>query len=393
MSAPEPTPSDHADETIDAALPPLFWDGDGDEWLEESSPEFAALRAIVEDANRDATPREIAERCKEKGNSSVKYGVANKLYARYAVEHYTAGLAAGCDDDALNGTLYCNRAHAGLLLKNHRKAHRDAVRATEMIPRNVKGWFRAAKAALALEMVDECARCCVGGLEIEGDNRELKVMLREAKRLVEKREKQATLDAEEKVRIRAYVETLKAKKIRLGPATLGSGERFPTVDPSTSAATYWTLFVYPESMQTDVVEAASEISTLGEHLDVLFNPAGPPLEWDSRGHYTRDSVEVYWQTNAAVPYTWEQVETKMLDAAGLSKREADDDTRKEIEAMAKGGGKVDSRDQFMRRIDPKIKLGDLFREKEFVIAGHPVLYVVAKGTEFHQQFLNGEWEL
>ena len=262
-----------------------------------------------------------------------------------------------------------------------------------MIPRNVKGWFRAAKAALALEMVDECARCCVGGLEIECDNRELKVMLREAKRLVEKREKQATLDAEEKLRIRAYVETLKAKKIRLGPATLGSGERFPTVDPSTSAATYWTLFVYPESMQTDVVEAASEISTLGEHLDVLFNPAGPPLEWDSRGHYTRDSVEVYWQTNAAVPYTWEQVETKMLDAAGVSKREADDDTRKEIEAMAKGGGKVDSRDQFMRRIDPKIKLGDLFREKEFVIAGHPVLYVVAKGTEFHQQFLNGEWEL
>ena len=69
MSAPEPTPSDHADETIDAALPPLFWDGDGDEWLEESSPEFAALRAIVEDANR----------------SAISLGVANKLYARYAV--------------------------------------------------------------------------------------------------------------------------------------------------------------------------------------------------------------------------------------------------------------------------------------------------------------------
>ena len=122
--------------------------------MERSSPEFAALRAIVEDANRDATPREIAERCKER-NSSVKYGVANKLYARYAVEHYTAGLAAKCGDDGVERTLYCNRAHAGLLLKNHRKAHRDAVRATEMIPRNVKGWFRAAKAALALEMVDE----------------------------------------------------------------------------------------------------------------------------------------------------------------------------------------------------------------------------------------------
>ena len=95
-------------------------------------------------------------------------------------------------------------------------------------------------------------------------------MLREAKRLVEKREKQATLDAEE-VRIRAYVETLKAKKIQL-VRRRWEVANVSDVDPSTSAATYWTLFVYPESMQTDVVEAASEISTLGEHLDVLFNP-------------------------------------------------------------------------------------------------------------------------
>jgi len=85
------------------------------------------------------------------------------------------------------------------------------------------------------------------------------------------------------------------------------------------------------------------------------------------------------------------VETKLLDAAGVTRREADDDTRREIVAAEKT--KVDPRDQFMRVIDPKTKLGDLLREKEFVMAGHPVFYVVAKGTEFRQQFLNGEWEL
>jgi len=28
-----------------------------------------------------------------------------------------------------------------------------------------------------------------------------------------------------------------------------------------------------------------------------------------------------------------------------------------------------------------------------VLAGHPVFYVIAKGTEFRQRFLDGEWEI
>lgn len=374
-------------------LPAMFWDGDGDAWMDESSEDFQALRALLEDQNAEKTPRERAELCKDKGNSSVKYGKANPLYARYAVEHYTMGLASGCEDEDVRGALLANRAHAGLLLKNYRKAHTDAVAATKIVPANVKAWFRAAKAALALEDAEECARCCVGGLEVEGDNRELKVMLREAKRMVDKREKQAVLDETEKARVRAYVEALKTRGLRFGPASLGSGDRLPTVDERANEATYWTLVVYPESMQTDVVEAASETSTIGQHLDVLFDPNGPPLEWDSKRAYARDAVEVYWQTKAAVPYSWEQIETKLLDAAGVTKRATDDDARREIEAMEKGSNKVDSRDQFMRKLDENTKLGDLFRDDDFIIAGHPVFYIIAKGTEFRQQFLDGEWEL
>jgi hypothetical protein len=288
--------------------------------------------------------------------------------------------------------LYANRSYCGLLLKNYRKAYEDGVKATIADGANVKGWFRAAKAALALEEAEACARCCVGGLEVEGDNRDLKVLLREAKRLVEKREKQAVLDAEEKVRISAYATALRNKGVRLGPATLGSGEHMPALRAEDGSLTYWTLFVYPESMQTDVIEAVGEGDALGAHLDVLFDPAGPPLAWDSKKAYTRETVEVYWQTKATTPYTWAQVETKLLDAAGVTRREADDETRREIDAVEKQT--VDPRDQFMRLIDPDTTtLGTLVREEDFVIAGHPVFYIVAKGTEFRQQFLDGEWEL
>lgn len=391
--------SDASAANKDEVLPPLFWtsgdDGNADDWMDETSPEFEALKAIVRESQTPQTPRERAEQAKEKGNASIKYK-ANKMYVRYAVEHYTTGILCGYEDDrGLMSALYSNRAYAALLLKNYRKAYEDGLKAVEYDGGNVKGWFRAAKGALALEKAEECARCCVGGLEIEGDNRDLKVMLREAKRLVEKREKQAKLDAEEKTRIQAYVEALKMKQVRLGPATFQTGERMPTIastsTPESTKFNYWTLFVYPESMQTDMVEAMHEDDELGAHLDVLFDPNGQPLQWDSKNQYTRDTVELYWQTNASTPYTWEQVETKLLDAAGVTRREADDDTRREIVAAEKT--KVDPRDQFMRVIDPKTKLGDLLREEEFVMAGHPVFYVVAKGTEFRQQFLNGEWEL
>lgn len=32
----------------------------------------------------------------------------------------------------------------------------------------------------------------------------------------------------------------------------------------------------------------------GEYLDVLFDFAGSSFEWDERGAYVRDLVEVYW---------------------------------------------------------------------------------------------------
>jgi hypothetical protein len=74
------------------------------------------------------------------GNDALKQGLAirKKFYLRKAVDHYTAGIAVGISDAALNSVLHANRAQAELKLGNSRNAMRDALRAVQLDPDNMK---------------------------------------------------------------------------------------------------------------------------------------------------------------------------------------------------------------------------------------------------------------
>ena len=54
---------------------------------------------------------------------------------------------------------------------------------------------------------------------------------------------------------------------------------------------------------------------------------------------------------------------------------------------------IDPRDQKMMLIDESKTLGEVLAEDDCVVPGHPIVYIVAKGTEFREKFLAGEWEL
>ena len=131
-------------------LPALFWDGSEDWINEENCADFAALQSLKFD---DQTPEERAEDYKGKGNHALKYR-HNKIYVRKAVQHYTLALLEEFDNAPLRSVLYSNRAHAALLLGNFGKALDDAKESIRLDPKNIKGWFRAAKSALALEKID-----------------------------------------------------------------------------------------------------------------------------------------------------------------------------------------------------------------------------------------------
>ena len=67
------------------------------------------------------------------------------------------------------------------------------------------------------------------------------------------------------------------------------------------------MFVYPETMQTDAVEDFVEADSLQQHLDVMFSPDAPPLDWDDEHEYTRDKLELYYLSHAAKPLPLEQL--------------------------------------------------------------------------------------
>ncbi len=62
---------------------------------------------------------------------------------------------------------------------------------------------------------------------------------------------------------------------------------------------HWLVFL----MHTIVlaVKDAAEGDTLASHLDAMFGPEAPPLEWDTEGAYTRARVQLFYLAHAARP--------------------------------------------------------------------------------------------
>lgn len=75
---------------------------------------------------------------------------------------------------------------------------------------------------------------------------------------------------------------------------------------------HWPAVVmYPESGQQDAIEDVCEAHTPADHLDVMFGPGAPPLDWDTDGVYTRQRLELYYLSNAGKALTEEQLATAM----------------------------------------------------------------------------------
>lgn len=385
-SSPSPD-SSKQDSDSEELLPALFWDGSEDWINEDNCADYAALQSLKYD---DTTPDERAEEYKLKGNDALKYK-QNKIYVRKAVQQYTLALIEVFEDSKLRAVIHSNRAHAALLLGNFGKALEDAKRCVQLDPNSVKGFFRAAKASYGLRNLEECREFCDKGLGLEPDNDDFKSILKNIKKSVDAKEARERRLVEARTTTRKYLATIDSRKIKLGPPVMGAGEHFPKIhdddESGVEIVTYWTLFVYPVSMQTDIIEGFDERATLGEQAEEMFGEGAPPMPWDGDGNYTRDRLEFYYQSNATAQYPAEVLYDKLMQAHGGG----DDDTETQKAAWQKPT--VDPRDQKMVLMDEIETLGEILQKDGNVVPGHPVFYVVAKGTEFREKFLAGEWEL
>jgi hypothetical protein len=151
----------------------------------------------------------------------------------------------------------------------------------------------------------------------------------------------------------------------------------------------------------------------------MFADDAPPLEWEEgERRYTRSTIEVYYSVGAGKPLAVaegaprEEHERALAHALhwgwpeeeeeGEKKGKEEDEEEEDAagpEALArreaglkksgskKGGGKSAPPPRFARLDAETLTLGEALLLPGHVVAGVPVFWVVARGTEYHARWL------
>jgi len=358
-------------------LPALFWDEMPED---EGNADLAAINAIID----ETSPEERVSGFKDQGNRALKTGLEHrkKYYLRQAIEQYTQGIKVeGCQDKELVSQVFSNRAHVNLLLKNYRNALMDAKDAIRFDPKNVKGYYRAAKAASAISLWKDCRRFCNQGLELDPGNEGLRNILEKSDKEEEKRKKASAAEAARQYELRRpaakLADILLGRGWKMGRPQFYISNRKPRID--NDEIRWPVLFFYPEaSMQNDAIEDFGEFDTFGAHLDVMFDIEAPPLEWDSERAYTRENIEMYYLSYAA-----KQIGRNELIEALFGGWPS---------IIDEGPSRYGPEGATWIKIDESDSLGEILGKPDHVIPGVPVFFILSKDTprDFRENFLNGE---
>lgn len=358
----------------------LWMDAGSEPKTESEKADLDAIAALKESA---------AIELKEKGNEYVKKG---KKHYSDAIDCYTRAINQNVLSDSENSVSYANRAHVNLLLGNNRRALTDAEEAIKLCPTNVKAHYRAAKASLSLNLLNEAKSFCEKGLERDPDNKELKklaVEIDSRKQEQEAREAQVSKAVAEAKNLLSAIED---RGLKIGKATFQelTGLRKPFLDKNNIL--HWpVLLLYAEVMSSDFIEDFCETDMFAAHLDMMFSESCPPLAWDKEHSYTREAIELYYEAVSGVSLSKTKLLRCFLDGTAganvesISEEEKDGTHGSTYDYSA---GKCSSR---WVKVNEKRKLHDVLKEPNFIIPGIPVFYVVSKTSSFYKEFKGGKW--
>lgn len=286
--------------------------------LEEDNEHLAALNALA----YEGTPLENATDFKESGNEAFR----ERRWAD-AREHYGRGVAVltgeekrrendgdgDSDADAADEVarqravleaLYVNRAACHLEMHNYRSCWLDCYAALRLNPRNLKAWYRSAKALLAVGRVEEADDACAGGLAVDASNGPLRAVARDiVARAEAARRKAAAEDGQRLEAARRLVGLRKALdargiKVRQSarPPEMGDARLELVEDGQQDGGgtlTFPAVLLYPAHYESDFIKAFSERESLMQHFAYVF-----PLPWDREGEYSANGVECFMETTS-----------------------------------------------------------------------------------------------
>ncbi|KXL45020.1 hypothetical protein M433DRAFT_67935 [Acidomyces richmondensis BFW] len=282
--------------------------------VDEDNEQLEALKALMYEGTR----AEIADNFRNQGNDCVK-----QKQFRDAREFYTKALQAlkaprpqppsrdegdtrsdarvvedGDDEDdtrterAIEEACHANRALCNLEM--------NCAAALKLNPRNIKAWYRAATACLALDKIPEALDACETGLKYEPANAALMALLA---RVEKRRDHLAELEKirmereERTARERAILRQALTQRNIVSRKTMQAPNMEDAVialsDPQDAKSTlnFPVIFLYPLHAQSDFVKAFAEDESLAQHLEYIL-----PTPWDDAHEYTKDLVDCYMET-------------------------------------------------------------------------------------------------
>jgi tetratricopeptide (TPR) repeat protein len=284
----------------------------------EENDDLAALQALA----YEGTPLENGQEFKERGNEYFK--IKNYVDAK---EFYGKGIAilAGEERKRARGeqtknqegvvdteeeiqkqretleALYVNRAACHLAVKNYRSCWLDCAAALRLNPRNIKAYFRSARALLAVDRIAEADDVCARGLSLDETNASLRAVaddiIKRAKEIDARKKRDAEREAKVKRRALLIKAALRARNIptrtTAQPPEMEDAAiaLLPDPDDPRSTLAFPTVLLYPLHLESDFVKAYEETHSLEDHLSYIF-----PLPWDKEGAYTTANVEAFVET-------------------------------------------------------------------------------------------------
>uniref|UniRef100_A0A2P2LC59 Tetratricopeptide repeat protein 4 homolog isoform X1 n=2 Tax=Rhizophora mucronata TaxID=61149 RepID=A0A2P2LC59_RHIMU len=357
-------------------------------WMETGSE--PKTQREIEDLEAIAALKESAAlELKEKGNGYVKMG---KKHYSDAIDCYTRAINQKVFSDSENSILYSNRAHVNLLLGNNRRSLTDSEEAIKLCPTNVKALYRAAKASLALNLLSEAKSYSDSGLEQDPGNEELKKLTSRINSLKMEQDKHEAEVSIAVAEAEAIVSAIEDRGLKVGKAMFRElvGLRKPELDKN--KVLHWpVLLLYAEVMSSDFIEDFSEMDLFSAHLDFMFSEGCPPLPWDTENNYTREAVELYYESGSVDHLSKTKLLYYLLEGTAGANIESINEEKDAIESSShdiSANGKGSSK---WVKVNEKRKLLDVLKEADFVVSGIPVFYVVSKRSAFYKEFRAGKW--
>lgn len=324
---PQPPPTKSIDEVIaDLQKSPLFMT---ELVAAEDNDDIAALQALA----YEGTPLENASDFKARGNECFKvrgYADAREFYKKgidilwleerkrrlggkvdwLPEEEKESRVDEGGDGEEGQGgltaeereeeeerrerdmlaTLYINRAACNLATENYRSVWLDCMAALRLNPLNTKGYYRAAKALLAVDRIAEADDICARGLELEPSNKALVAaadeIIKRNEYLANKKRLDDLRQANEQRKKTVLAAALRARgiKLRTSPKPPDMEDAHIHLAPDgldpTSSLVVPVMLLYPLDYQSDFVKAFNEQDTLAIHFAYILPPP-----WDDKGRY------------------------------------------------------------------------------------------------------------